>query len=64
MVQCKWMLLNLLEVLGFGTNNKKKYCLQPQIAQDLSTSNVVTINRDSVMYPHRSNAGITLSHKR
>jgi hypothetical protein len=36
-------------LLGFGANNKKILPTQPRIAQDLSTSNAVMINGDSVM---------------
>jgi hypothetical protein len=43
---------------------KKLLPTEPRIAQHLSRSNVVTINGDSVTYPCRPNAGITLSHKR
>jgi hypothetical protein len=55
---------DLIPLLGFSANNKKLLPMQPQIAEDLSKSNVVTINGDSVMYPHRPNTGITLPHKR
>jgi hypothetical protein len=36
----------------------------PELPKDLSTSNVVTVNRSSEMYPRRPNAGIMLPHKR
>jgi hypothetical protein len=43
---------------------KKLLPTQPTISQDLSRSNVVKINEDSVMYPRRSNAEITPPHRR
>jgi hypothetical protein len=51
-------------LLGFDANNKKIILCNSKLAKDLSTSNVVMVNRSLEAYPHRPNMGITLPHKR
>jgi hypothetical protein len=51
--------LGLIPLLGFGGNNKKLLPTEPQIAQIYLSSNVVMINRDLDMYPHRPNVDYT-----
>jgi hypothetical protein len=38
--------------------------MQPKFPKDLSTSNAITVNNSSEMYPLRPNTEITLPHKR
>jgi hypothetical protein len=51
-------------MLGFDANNKKIILQNLELPKDLSTSNVVMVNRILEMYPRRPNAGIMLQHKR
>jgi hypothetical protein len=53
----------LITLLGIEAKNKKILATRNLNAQDLSISNVVTINWDSVTYPYRPNTEITLPHK-
>jgi hypothetical protein len=53
----------LIPLLGFDANNKNLFLHNPKFPKDLSTSNVVTVNRSSEMYPRRPNTGIMLPHK-
>jgi hypothetical protein len=53
----------LIPLLGFDTNNKNLFLRYPVLPTDLSTSDVVTVNRSSKTYPCRPNAGITLPRK-
>jgi hypothetical protein len=54
----------LIPLLGFDAKNKKIIAIRNLNAQDLSISNTITINRDSVTNPCGLNTGIMLSHKR
>jgi hypothetical protein len=42
---------------------KKLFLRNPKLPKDLSTSNVVTVNRSSMTYPCSPNVTITLPHK-
>jgi hypothetical protein len=55
---------SLLAMLGFGANNKNLLPIESRIAQIYLSSNAITINGDSVTYPRKPIAGITLPHKR
>jgi hypothetical protein len=49
-----------IHLLGFDANNKNSFLLNLELPKDLSTSNDVTVNSSSEMYPRRLNTGITL----
>jgi hypothetical protein len=52
-----------IKVLGFDANNKNLFLHNPEFPKELSTSNVVMVNRSLETYPRRPNMGITLPHK-